>query len=71
MTSYGEAKGVFNFGDDAKDILQNDTRLRLEGGADWSSNNGVRIGFNGFTDGIGSDDLESYGLRVSLAYTMK
>jgi len=31
----------------------------------------VRIGFNGFTDGIGSDDLESYGLRVSLAYTMK
>ena len=71
MTPYGEAKGVFNFGDDAKDILQNDTRLRLEGGADWSSVDGVRIGFNGFTDGIGSDDLESYGLRVSLAYTMK
>jgi outer membrane autotransporter protein len=71
MTPYGEAKGIYNFGSDAKDILQNDTRLRLEGGADWSSINGVRIGLSGFTDGIGSDDLESYGIRVSLAYTMK
>lgn len=71
MTPYGEAKGVYNFGDDAKDVLENDTRLRLEGGADWSSVNGVRIGLSGFSDGIGSDDLESYGLRVSLAYTMK
>ena len=71
MTPYGEVKGVHNFGNDTKDILQSDTRLRLEGGADWSSVNGVRIGLNGFTDGIGSNDLESYGLRVSLAYTMK
>jgi len=71
MTPYGEVKGVHNFGSNAKEILQSDTRLRLEGGADWSSVNGVRIGLNGFTDGIGSDDLESYGLRVSLAYTIK
>jgi len=71
MTPYGEVKGVHNFGNDTKDILQSDTRLRLEGGADWSSVNGVRIGLNGFTDGIGSDDLESYGLRITVAYTMK
>ena len=71
MTPFGEAKGIYNFGDEARDILQNDTRLRLEGGADWASHHGVRIGLSGFTDGIGSEDLESYGFRVSLAYTMK
>ena len=71
MTPFGEVKGIYNFGDEARDILQNDTRLRLEGGADWASHNGARIGLSGFTDGVGADDLESYGFRVSLAYTMK
>lgn len=61
------APDVSNFGTDAKDILQNETRLRLEGGTDWSSVNGMHIGFNGFIDGIESGDLESYGFRFSPA----
>ena len=68
---WGEARGVLNFGNAADQILASDTRLRLEGGADWQSLSGVRFGLSGFADGIGSDDLDSYGARISLSYTMK
>ena len=71
VTPWGEAKGVVSFGNAARDILQDDFRLRLEGGADWSTVDGIRAGVSAFSDGLGSDDLESYGIRLSLSYTMK
>lgn len=66
---YVEAKGIYSFGDNVEELLGSSTRLRLEGGMDILSRDGLRGSLAVFKDGIGADSYESHGLRASLSFS--
>jgi len=68
---YGELKGIYSFGDNVDALLGSETRLRVEGGADGFSPNGLRASVSVFSDGIGADEFEAMGLRLSLAFSLR
>lgn len=66
---YAEIEGIHSFGDGVNSILGNDMRFRLEGGADMFSAGGFRASLSYFEDGIGTDNYDANGFRVSGAFT--
>ena len=68
----GSVEGILSFGDDEIEaVFSNDFRARIEGGARFTSESGVNAGISAFADGIGSDDFNAQGIRVSLSFVMK
>lgn len=67
LRPYGEVEGIYSFGDNVELVLGSETRLRIEGGLDGFSKGGWRLSAAAFSDGIGSDDFEVNGFRLSLS----
>ena len=64
-----EARGIYNFGNNAAALIGGDTRLRVEGGVDLLGSQGLRIGLSGFHDGIGMGGTSATGARLSIGFT--
>lgn len=69
--AYGSAEGIYSMGGDAREIFQDEVRLRLEAGADWSAGQNLSASVTAFADGIGSNSFEAQGLRLSVKYRLK
>lgn len=67
LRPYGEVEGIYSFGDNVKAVLGRETRLRVEGGLDAFSTSGWRLTASAFSDGIGNDNFEASGFRISLS----
>ena len=68
LRPFGEVEGIYTFGTDVNNILDNGVRARIEAGLDIFSGGGFRASLSGFHDGIGSDNYRSSGVHVSLSF---
>ncbi len=65
-------EGIYNFGETRGVPIANEPtntdglRGRVTGGFNLTTSEGVRLGVNGFFDGIGSDGYSAYGVKGSL-----
>ncbi len=67
MDAFITAEGIYSIGDDVEDVLGSAIRARLEGGATFGfAESDFSWGLSGFSDGLGSDDFSSYGVRLSI-----
>jgi hypothetical protein len=65
---FGEVEGIYTFGTQANNVLENGLRARFEGGLDFMSESGIRASISAFHDGIGADDFSSSGVHISLSF---
>ncbi|MBD59180.1 MAG: hypothetical protein CL808_03535 [Citromicrobium sp.] len=65
---YAQFEGVLSFGAGDNLVIENGLRGRVELGADMGSPTGWRIGINGFYDGLGEDEFEAAGGRVTISF---
>jgi len=66
-----EVEGIYSFGDGVDTVIGDDTRLRFEGGADIFTDDGMRLSGSYFKDGIGADNYDVYGFRLTGGFTFK
>ena len=64
-----EVEGIYSFGDGIDTVIGDDTRLRLEGGADIFTGGGLRLSGSYFKDGIGADNYDADGFRITGGFT--
>lgn len=64
---YGEVEGIVTFGLPQQSVLGDGFRMRVEGGAEFLSKSGLRLGLGGFYDGIGGGTYDSKGVHVSVS----
>jgi len=68
---YGTVEGIVSFGDEFESVFENGARARIEAGGTIRSESGVRAGISAFADGIGRDNFDAQGIRISFGYIMK
>ncbi|MBD3729874.1 MAG: autotransporter domain-containing protein [Sphingomonadales bacterium] len=69
LRPYAEAEGIVTFGLPAGSVLGDSFRMRVEGGAEMMSREGIRIGLGAFYDGIGAGSYEAKGAHVSVGFS--
>ena len=68
---YAEAEGIYAYGDEIGDLLGNDLRLRLEAGTDFLQSEQLSGSAALFFDGLGTDEFQNTGIRLSFTYTFE
>ncbi|MEM1087368.1 MAG: autotransporter domain-containing protein [Pseudomonadota bacterium] len=68
---YAEAEGIYAYGDEIGDLLGNDLRLRIEAGTDFLQSEQLSGSAALFFDGLGTDEFQNTGIRLSFTYTFK
>jgi chitinase len=68
MRPFATVEGIYSFGLDPLSVLENNFRMRVEGGTDLFSTSNVRATFSGYYDGIGSGGYESAGVRIGVSF---
>lgn len=69
LRPFVEARGIISWGDARDRVLDQNFRLRTEGGFDLVSDGGFRASISGFHDGIGTDSYSATGVHVTLGIT--
>ncbi|MEO1420452.1 MAG: autotransporter outer membrane beta-barrel domain-containing protein, partial [Pseudomonadota bacterium] len=64
---YAELSGIFGSGT-AADVIDAQSRARIEVGSSFSSDHGLGATVSSFVDGLGTEDFEVYGLRFQVSY---
>jgi chitinase len=68
MRLFGTVEGIYTFGLDPDSVLENNFRMRVEGGTDFISQSSVRLSFSGYFDGLGSGGYKSGGGRFEISF---
>nr|WP_245228683.1 autotransporter outer membrane beta-barrel domain-containing protein [Pontixanthobacter sp. CEM42] len=68
LRPFGEVEGIYTFGTNINNVLDDGLRARIEGGLDALSGRGFRASLGAFHDGIGADNFRSTGIRASISF---